>query len=228
MSVSANCSNVQANYHPQQLVNKSFLAECYLLQDPWFDDPKCLYHLYLNIIIDTWDTDEIYISEVTDPRILAARSSATKYNEDNPTWDTATKGPFQAEFWQAMRVEVNTLINEFKCWDLVEPLPEVNILPSTWAFKIKRLPDGTVKKFKVHFCARSDQQKEGIDFFETWAPVIQWSTIRIVMVLAAKLNLHSVQCDVTAAFIHGCVPPEEEIYVHQQRGFKRGSGIEVL
>ena len=175
MSVSANCSNVQANYHPQQRVNKSFLAECYLLQDPWFDDPKRLYHLYLNIIIDTWDTDEIYISEVADPCILAAQSSATKYNEDNPTWDTATIGPFQAEFWQAMHVELNTLINEFKCWDLVERLPEMNVLPRTWAFKIKRFPDFTVKKFKARFCARSDQQKEGIDFFETWAPVVQWS-----------------------------------------------------
>ncbi len=72
MSVLTNCSNVQANNHPQQRVNKSFLAECYLLQDPWFDDPKCLYHLYSNIIIDTWDTDEIYILEVTAPRILAA------------------------------------------------------------------------------------------------------------------------------------------------------------
>ncbi len=63
------------------------------------------------------------------------------------------------------------------------------------------------KKFKVRFCPHGDQQKEGIDFFETWAPVVQWSTIRIVMVLAATLNLHSVQCDVTAAFIHGPVPP---------------------
>jgi hypothetical protein len=71
-------------------------------------------------------------------------------------------------------------------------------------------------------------KKKGIDFFETWAPVVQWSTIRIVMVLAATLNLHSLQCDVTATFIHGRVPPDEEIYVHQPRGFKRGIGSEVL
>jgi hypothetical protein len=48
------------------------------------------------------------------------------------------------------------------------------------------------------------------------------------MVLAAKLGLQSVQCDITAAFIHGRVPPDEEIYVHQPRGFKRGEGKEVL
>ena len=71
-------------------------------------------------------------------------------------------------------------------------------------------------------------RKEGIDYFETWAPVVMWSTVRIVMVLAAKLNLVSVQCDITAAFIHGKVPVTEEIYVHQPRGFNRGRGDEVL
>jgi hypothetical protein len=99
-------------------------------------------------------------------------------------------------------------------------------LPSTWAFKIKRYPDGRVKKFKARFCARGDRQQEGIDYFETWAPVVQWSTVRIVMILAAKLGLISVQCDITAAFIHGRV--QETIYVHQPRGFHQGQGDEVL
>ena len=46
------------------------------------------------------------------------------------------------------------------------------------------------------------------------------------MILAAKLGLISVQCDITAAFIHGRVT--ENIYVHQPRGFHRGRGDEVL
>jgi hypothetical protein len=127
-----------------------------------------------------------------------------------------------------MHVELNTLTNDFKCWDLVPCLLYIIILPSTWAFKIKQFPDGTVKNFKARFCARGNRQKKGIDFFETGAPVVQWSTTRIVMVLAATLGLHSVQCDITAAFIHGQIPLEEEIYVHQPRGFKHGDGTEVL
>jgi hypothetical protein len=167
------------------------------------DNPDCLYHIYSNVILDSLESNEVYVTEITDLQLLAACSSTSKHNKDNPSWDTATKGPFQAEFWQAMHVELITLMNDFKCWDLVPRLPHMNILPSTWAFKIKRFPDGTVKKFKAHFCARGDHQKEGIDFFEIWAPVVPWSTICIVMVLAATLGLHSVQCDITAAFIHG-------------------------
>jgi hypothetical protein len=183
-------------------VHKSFLAECYLLQDSWINDPDCLFHIYSKVILDSWESNEVYIMEITDLQLLAACSSASKHKEDNPSW-TAKKGPFQAEFWQAMHVELYTLTNDFKCWDLVPPLPHMNILPSKWTFKIERYPDDTLKKFKACFCARDDHQKKGIDFFETWAPVVQWSTIRIVMVLAATLGLHSVQCDITAAFIHG-------------------------
>jgi hypothetical protein len=48
------------------------------------------------------------------------------------------------------------------------------------------------------------------------------------MVLAAKLGLQLVQCDIAAAFIYGHVPLEEEIYVRQPRGFKQGEGTEVI
>jgi hypothetical protein len=75
-----------------------------------------------------------------------------------------------------MRVQLHTLIKEFDCWDYV-PNPKKNVPPSTWAFKIKWYPDRRVKKFKACFCARGDGQKEGIDYFETWAPVVMWSTV---------------------------------------------------
>jgi hypothetical protein len=65
------------------------------------------------------------------------------------------------------------------------------------------------------FCAWGDRQQEGIDYFKTWAPVVQSSMVRIVMTLAVKMNLISVQCDITVAFIHGRVPVTETIYVHQ-------------
>jgi hypothetical protein len=48
------------------------------------------------------------------------------------------------------------------------------------------------------------------------------------MTLTYKLKLISVQCDITAAFIHGRVPVTETIYVHQPQGFHRGNGDEVL
>eukprot|EP00956_Cyclotella_meneghiniana_P012674 scaffold18024_cov31-Cyclotella_meneghiniana.AAC.1 len=99
----------------------------------------------------------------------------------------------------------------------------MNVLPSKWALKLKRFPDGLVKKFKARFCVRGDRQIEGVDFFETWAPVVQWTTVRSMMTLAAKMDLQSAQADITAAFVHAPLDPGEEIYVKQPRGHERQS-----
>ena len=108
-------------------------------------------------------------------------------------------------------------------WELVLRTQDMNVLPSTWAFKCKRYPDGDPKKHKARFCVRGDRQIHGVDYFETWAPVVQWFTIRTIMILAAKENLISAQCDITAAFVHAHLPKGEKVYVHQPRGFNRCS-----
>ncbi len=154
--------------------------------------------------VDTWDdgSNDVYFNNIADPRILAARSANKKATEteDSPSFDTAIRSPFQAQWWKAMYDELRTIMVDFDCWDYITRTPDMNVLPSTWAFKLKRYPDGWVEKFKARFCAHGDRQKEGVDYLETWAPVVQWSTVRIVMILAIKLNLISVQCDITATF----------------------------
>jgi len=61
----------------------------------------------------------------------------------------------------------------------------------------------------------------GIDFWETWSPIVQWSTVRLMMTLAAKLDLCSSQADITAAFVHAELEPGEQIFVCQPAGFQR-------
>ena len=78
-------------------------------------------------------------------------------------------------------------------------------------------------KFKARFIVRGNRQLEGIHFFETYHPVVQWSTIRLMMVLVAKLHLYSAQCDITATFLQSSLLTEEELCVYQPRGFVRGS-----
>ena len=78
-----------------------------------------------------------------------------------------------------------------------------------------------VKKFKARFCARGDQQLEGIDFFETYAPVVQWTTIRMMLILEILLQLKSKQGDVTAAFVHAELDEKEQVYVEMPLGFRQ-------
>jgi hypothetical protein len=98
ISVSSNHAQVQTNYHPKQRVHKSFLAECYLLQDSWIDDPDCLYHIYSNIFLDSWESNEVYIMELTDPRLLAACSSTSKQTRTIHLGIQLQKDPFTQSF----------------------------------------------------------------------------------------------------------------------------------
>ncbi len=104
--------------------------------------------------------------------------------------------------------------------------PEIgNIIDSIWSFKFKCYPDRMPRKFKARFCAQGDQQLEGIDFFETYAPVVQWTTVRLMLILEILLDLKSKQGDVTAAFLHGELGEDEKVYVEMPLGFRKAGKV---
>ena len=128
--------------------------------------------------------------------------------------------PFRDEYWNAACREIETL-EEMDAWGVVDCHYDMNILEGIWAFKLKRFPDGMIKKFKARYCVRGDQQLEGIDFFETYAPVVQWTTVRMMLVLKIRLKLKSKHGDVTAAFLHADVGKDEDVYVEMPLGSRK-------
>ena len=80
-------------------------------------------------------------------------------------------GPTAEGFLEACEVKCDTLAKK-ECWDTVKREMWMNLSPGTWAFKIKQYPDGLVKQPKAHFCAHGDQQIMGVDFFDTFAPMV--------------------------------------------------------
>ena len=157
---------------------------------------------------------------------------AAKLNDaDNPTWEEAMNGPHAEGFWDAAKTEIDTL-ERMKVWNTVDREDWMNVLPSTWAFKLKRYPSGEPRKFKARFCARGDRQIEGVDFFDTYAPVVGWTTVRLLLILSLQLGLETKQVDYTAAFVHADIdlPPnfdamsaeqkrQQGVYVEMPRGF---------
>ena len=162
-------------------------------------------------------TQELIVNWVH-PLFLKAKAEASK--TDNPNWWEAMKSPFADEYWKAAVKEIKTL-EKMGVWEVVDRPEGANVIDSTWAFKIKRFPDGLIKKFKARFCVRGDQQVHGIDFFETYAPVVQWTTVRLMLILEVLLRLKSKQGDITAAFVHADVDEGENIYVEMPRGFRK-------
>ena len=115
-----------------------------------------------------------------------------------------------------MRTELNTL-EQVEAWEKVIRTKDMNVLESTWEFKIKRFPDGSLRKLKTRFCVRRYQQIKDVDYFETYSPVVSWLTIQLIFIIAFILNLESVQVDYTAAFVQALLL--DNVYVNMPQGF---------
>ncbi|GJZ08491.1 zinc finger, CCHC-type containing protein [Tanacetum coccineum] len=86
-----------------------------------------------------------------------------------------------------------------------------------WIFKRKMKVDGTIDKFKARLVIQGFRQKEGIDYFDTYAPVVRITTIRLLLALAAIHNLVIHQMDVKTSFLNGDLL--KEVYMKQPEGF---------
>lgn len=121
------------------------------------------------------------------------------------------------ENWKkAMDEEYNALIKN-NTWHLVPAPIGKNIIDCKWVFKIKRKSDGTIDRYKARLVAKGFKQRYGIDYEDTFSPVVKISTIRLVLSLAVSKGWSIRQLDVKNAFLHGIL--EEEVYMKQPPGY---------
>lgn len=91
------------------------------------------------------------------------------------------------------------------------------MLKNKWVFKIKRNQDGTLEKFKARLVARGNQQREGIDFDEVFAPVARFETTRAFLASCVIKQMYIHQMDVISAYVQGDLL--DEIYMEQPEMF---------
>nr|GEX41909.1 zinc finger, CCHC-type [Tanacetum cinerariifolium] len=79
-------------------------------------------------------------------------------------------------------------------------------------------PDyGSIQTFKARIIIQGFRQRQGVDYFDTYAPVARITSIRVLFALASIYNLHIHQMDVKTAFVNGVL--DEEVYMKQPEGF---------
>ncbi|KAK9200255.1 hypothetical protein WN944_015452 [Citrus x changshan-huyou] len=117
---------------------------------------------------------------------------------------------------EAMQVEFDALQNN-KTWTLVPREQAGKIVGNKWVFKVKYNPDGSISKYKARLVAKGFHQTQGVDFFETFSPVVKPCTIRIILSIAVMNHWSIRQLDVNNAFLNDILT--EEVFMHQPEGF---------
>ena len=149
---------------------------------------------------------------------------STNINDEPPSYNEAIKCD-QAHLWDlAMKEEMESLAKN-KTWVLVDRIPGMNVVKNKWVYKVKTKADGSVDRFKARLVAKGYTQQEGVDFDETFSPVVRYDTVRCLLSLACQQNMKLIQFDVKTAFLNGIL--EENIFMEEPLGFESSSGKKV-
>lgn len=102
-------------------------------------------------------------------------------------------------------------------WELVAPPPNRSIISTKWIFRRKYNSDGSLARYKARFVVRGFSQQPGLDFYETFSPVLKMTSLRFLLALATIYDYHIHQMDVITAFLHGVL--REEIFISQPEAY---------
>jgi hypothetical protein len=96
-------------------------------------------------------------------------------------------------------------------WEAVQPYKGIKALGARWVFTIKRLPDGSIDKFRARYVAKGFNQVMGTDCNETYAPTASLNTLCMLLSIAQNKQYPTASFDISSAYLYR--PIEEEVYV---------------
>ena len=156
--------------------------------------------------------------EVSDDEdVQVTRHRAFMTNVEPPIcYKQAMRHKFSNEWNQAIQTEWKGLL-ENETFELVDRPKDRKIIKVRWVFAYKRDDCNRVVSYKARLVAKGYDQKYGIDFHETFAPVTRLTTIRVMAAITMSKQLHWRHFDVTQAFLKGSI--DEDIFIEQPEGF---------
>ncbi|KAJ4724838.1 Retrovirus-related Pol polyprotein from transposon TNT 1-94 [Melia azedarach] len=129
----------------------------------------------------------------------------------------AVESEHRKEWIDAMQDEMKSL-HENHTFELVKLPKDKQALKNKWVYRIKQEEYTSQPRYKARLVVKGFSQRKGVDFDEIFSPVVKMSSIRVVLGIAASLDLEIEQMDVKTAFLHGDL--DKEIYMEQPEGFK--------
>ncbi len=116
----------------------------------------------------------------------------------------------------ALKEEFNAL-QKNHTWTLVPPYAATKNVGNKLVYRVKYNTDGSISKYKACLVVKGYHQTHGIDFFETYRPVVKPCTVKVVLSLTVMQSWSIRQLNVNNAFLNGELT--EDVFMHQPAGF---------
>ena len=129
------------------------------------------------------------------------------------------KVPDRDKFEDSMDDEMKNLtLNDIYDLVLRKDVPKrYNILRAVWSHRRKTKPDGKIYRHKSRICLDGSQQQEGIDYFDTYSPVVMWSTLRMLFIIGIIRGWKSRKVDYVQAFPQAELDENEHVYMKKKK-----------
>lgn len=134
--------------------------------------------------------------------------------------EEALQGPERDHWEQAVREELESFA-ENNAWELVDPPVDGTIVKCKWVLR-KKIDNENKVRYRARLVAKGCSQKYGVDYDETFSPVVRHSTLRLLFALSVQLDLKISHLNVKTAFLNGDL--NEIIYMEKPNGFTQNSG----
>jgi hypothetical protein len=138
---------------------------------------------------------------------------------DPATYKTAMKTSNAAQWQAAVDLELDTLRSN-QTWIALPKPKTARPLHSKWVFKTKLDANGGIERFKARLVACGNEQQYGVNYEDTFAPVLDLATARLVLALSVLWKQPARHGDIPAAYTRATLESQTDIYMYPPHGMR--------
>ncbi|KAE9023991.1 hypothetical protein PR003_g14064 [Phytophthora rubi] len=154
--------------------------------------------------------------------VLAYAASVGDADDAPSTYQQAMKSKEASEWVKAMNSQLKTHANNGS-WTLIRRTAGVRPIGCRWVFAKKRNEHGRVVRFKAQLVAKGIKQKFGVDFFETYSPVANMNSIRVVLSVLVAKSYVTEQLDADTTFLNSGL--QEQVFMEVPHGITNAESM---
>ncbi|KAI1001438.1 Retrovirus-related Pol polyprotein from transposon TNT 1-94 [Podosphaera aphanis] len=148
------------------------------------------------------------------------------HDESEPRSYGSAKASPNWDHWNVAFEEEMSSLKENDVWDVVPRPTGRKVVGGKWVCKLKRNAQGEVERYKARYVAKGFSQIHGLDYDETFAPVVRFDSLRLLLAISASKKWKPRQLDIKTAFLYGIL--KEEIYLELPEGYRKENHVARL